>query len=170
MPSRRGKTHFPPLLDSMLFVTQPSMQLAFVATRLHCWFPFNLSSTRTPRSFCRAAATVHPQPVLRHRVIFWQMQGFALVSVELWEASVFLQSDVPLNGSSPVPQHISHSPLHLVLSTNLMIRYIPWPRWLMKMLNGISLSTYEEYQPSPPHFKVSCMVGRVLISVFHKVL
>lgn len=103
MPSRRGKTHFPPLLDSMLFVIQPSMQLAFVATRLHCWFPFNLSSTRTPRSFCRAAAPVHPQPVLRHRVIFSQMQGFALVSVELWEASCVPSVWGPSKWQQPCP-------------------------------------------------------------------
>lgn len=123
IPSRRGKTHFPPLLDFRLFLIQPSMQLTFVATRLHCWFPFNLFSTRTPRSFCRATAQpVCPQPTLRHWVILSQMQGFALVFVELWEASVLLQFEVPLNGS-PAPWHISHSPRHLVSTTNLDVSH-----------------------------------------------
>lgn len=113
MPSRRGKTHFPPLLDSMLFVIQPSMQLAFAATRLHCWFPFNLSSTRTPRSFCRAAAQpVHPQPVLRHRVIFFAdarlctclcrtLRGVCVPSV--WGPSKWQQPCPPAYQSLPSP-------------------------------------------------------------------
>lgn len=142
-------------LNSKLFLKQPSMQLACAATRLplvHQNFQVFL------QSYCPAGPTLVPI----HWVIFSQIQGFALVFVELWEAFVFLQFEIPLNGSL-APWHILQFPPQVWGYT-----VIPWPSLLMKMSNKISLSIPEEYQPSPPYLRHLVCLGKYLFLLFIK--
>jgi len=52
-------------LPAILLLMQPRTPLAFFAARAHCWFMFNVVSTRTPRAlFCNVAfQLVGSQPV-----------------------------------------------------------------------------------------------------------
>ena len=91
------------MLD-LLFLTHPSIPLAFYATRAHCWLIINLLSIRSPRSF--SADLLSNRSVLN---MYWCMWLFlprcmtTLSLVELHQVPLCLTLQpvqVSLNGST----------------------------------------------------------------------
>lgn len=127
------------------------MRLAFMTTRAHWWFAFNLLSTSTPRSL--SAMLLSQQPVLLHAVVLSQMQDFSFAFAKLHEVSVspFLQDvKVAPNGKpfppvywSVLPSSLAAlpTPCHFGVIHKLALLKVSSSRSLMKVLSRINPNT-----------------------------